>query len=78
MERFFVALSDRTRLRLLNLIGEDEVCVYFFVEVLEETSRKSPGILLIFVRLELSRREEKGSGCIIGLPPLSILTRSEF
>jgi ArsR family transcriptional regulator, arsenate/arsenite/antimonite-responsive transcriptional repressor len=31
---FFRALADRTRLRLLNLIGDREVCVCFFVEVL--------------------------------------------
>src|SRR2546430_17198377 len=35
MELFFLALADRTRLRLLSLIGEDEVCVCFFVEVLK-------------------------------------------
>lgn len=40
MERFFAALSDRTRLRILNLIGDDEVCVCFFVEVLEEGQPK--------------------------------------
>lgn len=40
MERFFVALSDRTRLRILNLMGDDEVCVCFFVEVLEEGQPK--------------------------------------
>jgi ArsR family transcriptional regulator len=34
MEQLFKALADRTRLRLLNLIGGDEVCVCFFVEVL--------------------------------------------
>ncbi|MBI4468915.1 MAG: metalloregulator ArsR/SmtB family transcription factor [Acidobacteria bacterium] len=34
MERLFRALADRTRLRLLNLISEGEVCVCFFVEVL--------------------------------------------
>jgi ArsR family transcriptional regulator len=28
------ALSDRTRLRLINLIGDDEVCVCFLVAVL--------------------------------------------
>ena len=39
-ERFFAALSDRTRLRLLNLMGEDEVCVCFFVEVLGEHQPK--------------------------------------
>lgn len=34
-ERFFAALADRTRLRLLNLIGEQEVCVCFLVEILD-------------------------------------------
>jgi ArsR family transcriptional regulator len=34
VELFFAALADRTRLRLINLMGEDEVCVCFFVEVL--------------------------------------------
>ena len=34
MERFFRALADRTRLRLLNLMSNGEVCVCFFVEVL--------------------------------------------
>lgn len=33
-EKFFLALSDRTRLRLLHLMGDDEVCVCFFTEVL--------------------------------------------
>src|SRR5918911_126992 len=31
---FFRALADYTRLRLLNLMGDDEVCVCYFVEVL--------------------------------------------
>ncbi|HEX8847032.1 MAG TPA: metalloregulator ArsR/SmtB family transcription factor [Pyrinomonadaceae bacterium] len=31
---FFRALADHTRLRLLNLMGETEVCVCFFVAVL--------------------------------------------
>jgi ArsR family transcriptional regulator len=34
-ELFFRALADRTRLRLLNIIGNDEVCVCFFVEILK-------------------------------------------
>ena len=34
IERFFQSLGDQTRLRLLNLIGEQEVCVCYFVEVL--------------------------------------------
>ncbi len=40
IERLFKALADRTRLRLLNLIGGDEVCVCFFVEVLGESQPK--------------------------------------
>jgi ArsR family transcriptional regulator len=35
IEKFFVALSDRNRLRLINLMGKDEVCVCFFVEILK-------------------------------------------
>jgi ArsR family transcriptional regulator len=34
MERFFRALADRTRLRLINMIADDDVCVCFFVEIL--------------------------------------------
>jgi ArsR family transcriptional regulator len=36
----FAALSDRTRLRLLNLIGEREVCVCYFVEILRQSQPK--------------------------------------
>ncbi|HVP63579.1 MAG TPA: metalloregulator ArsR/SmtB family transcription factor [candidate division Zixibacteria bacterium] len=35
MERVFQGLADRTRLRLLNLMRESEVCVCYFVEVLD-------------------------------------------
>ncbi len=34
MRRLFQALADRTRLRLLNLIADQEVCVCYLVEVL--------------------------------------------
>jgi ArsR family transcriptional regulator len=40
IEQFFSALADRTRLRLLNLMGDDEVCVCFFVEVLDMNQSK--------------------------------------
>jgi len=40
METFFMALADKTRLRLLNLMREDEICVCFFSEVLEESQPK--------------------------------------
>src|SRR5215218_9955260 len=40
METFFLALVDKTRLRLLNLMREDEVCVCYFTEVLGESQPK--------------------------------------
>lgn len=40
LESLFQALSDRTRLRLLNLMAGGEVCVCFFVEVLDEPQPK--------------------------------------
>ena len=35
MEVLFKALADRTRLRIINLVAQDEICVCFFVEVLQ-------------------------------------------
>jgi ArsR family transcriptional regulator len=35
MEQLFRALADRTRLRLLNLIRGQEVCVCFLIEILD-------------------------------------------
>jgi ArsR family transcriptional regulator len=40
MENLFLGLADRTRLRILNLIRDDEVCVWFFTEVLGESQPK--------------------------------------
>lgn len=39
-ELFFAALADRTRLRLINLMRDDEVCVCFFVEILATNQPK--------------------------------------
>ena len=40
MEMLFRALADRTRLRLLNLMEDNEVCVCYFVEVLKTPQPK--------------------------------------
>lgn len=40
MEKFFLALADKTRLRLLNLMREGEVNVNSFVEILNESQPK--------------------------------------
>lgn len=36
----FHALADRTRLRLVNLLAEGEICVCYFVEILGESQPK--------------------------------------
>jgi ArsR family transcriptional regulator len=40
MESLFLALGDKTRLRILNLIRGGEVSVWFFTEVLNESQPK--------------------------------------
>ena len=57
----FRALADRTRLRLLNLMGNDEVCVCFFVEVLKTNQPKISRHLAYLKRAGVvaSRREGK-------------------
>lgn len=40
MEKLFLALADKTRLRLLNLMGGGEICVNFLVEILGESQPK--------------------------------------
>lgn len=40
VERFFQAMGDNTRLRLLNLMGDREICVCYFVEILDQPQPK--------------------------------------
>ncbi|HEX6278750.1 MAG TPA: metalloregulator ArsR/SmtB family transcription factor [Pyrinomonadaceae bacterium] len=40
METMFQALADKTRLRLMNLMSDEEVCVCFFTEVLGDSQPK--------------------------------------
>jgi ArsR family transcriptional regulator len=40
MERFYLAFGDTTRLRLLNLMGDQELCVCYFVEILGQPQPK--------------------------------------
>ena len=39
-ELFFRALADATRLRIINLLGDEEVCVCFFVEIFKTSQPK--------------------------------------
>ena len=71
MELFFKALADRTRLRLLNLMGEDEICVCFFVEVLGTNQPKISRHLAYLRRAGVvaARREGKWMHYRIVSPP---------
>jgi ArsR family transcriptional regulator len=57
----FNALADRTRLRLLNLMSGGEVCVCYFVELLDEPQPKISRHLAYLRRVGLvaARREGK-------------------
>jgi ArsR family transcriptional regulator len=71
MEALFSALADRTRLRLLNLIRNDEVCVCFFVEVLKTNQPKISRHLAYLRRAGVvsARREGKWMHYRISEPP---------
>ncbi len=57
----FAALSDRTRLRLLNLMDGREVCVCYFVEILNQSQPKISRHLAYLRRAGIvsARREGK-------------------
>ena len=60
-ELFFSALADRTRLRLLNLLRDGEVCVCFFAGTLATNNPKISRHLAYLKRAGLvsSRRDGK-------------------
>lgn len=60
-ETFFSALADRTRLRLLNLMRSDEVCVCFFVEVLKTNQPKISRHLAYMRRAGIVEARRDGS-----------------
>jgi len=61
VELFFQALGDKTRLRLLNLMGEREICVCYLVEVLNQPQPKISRHLAYLRRAGIvdARREGK-------------------
>ncbi|MBS1794950.1 MAG: metalloregulator ArsR/SmtB family transcription factor [Acidobacteria bacterium] len=71
MELFFAALADRTRLRLLNLIGNEEICVCFLTEVIDTNQPKISRHLAYLKRAGLVsvRRDWKWSHYRIVKPP---------
>jgi ArsR family transcriptional regulator, arsenate/arsenite/antimonite-responsive transcriptional repressor len=61
LDEFFAALADRTRLRLLNLMRDGEVCVCFFAETLGTNNPKISRHLAYLKRAKLvtARRDGK-------------------
>jgi ArsR family transcriptional regulator len=71
-ERFFQALGDITRLRLLNLMGDQEICVCYLVEILAQGQPKISRHLAYLRRAGVveARREGKWMHYRI-VPPLN-------
>lgn len=69
----FAALSDRTRLRLLNLMDGREVCVCYFVEILGQSQPKISRHLAYLrrARIVTARRDGKWMHYKIAVPPSS-------
>ncbi len=67
----FAALADRTRLRLLNLLGGSEVCVCYLVEILGQSQAKVSRHLAYLRRAGIvaARREGKWIHYRIVPPP---------
>ncbi len=71
MECFFQALGDNTRLRLLNLMGDQEICVCYFVEILGQGQPKISRHLAYLRRAGIvaARRDGKWMHYRIVMPP---------
>ena len=71
VERFFQALGDQTRLRLLNLMGDQETCVCYFVEILGGPQPKISRHLAYLrgAGIVAARREGKWMHYRIVMPP---------
>ncbi len=60
LARLFAALSDRTRLRLLNLMNGREVCVCYFVEILGQSQPKISRLLAYLRRAGIANARREG------------------
>lgn len=71
LERFFQALGDNTRLRLLNLMGDQEICVCYFVEILDQPQPKISRHLAYLRKAGIvaARRDGKWMHYRVVMPP---------
>lgn len=78
-ELFFAALADRTRLRLLNLMRDGEVCVCFFAEALGTNNPKISRHLSYLKRASLVSGRRDGKWMHYSLhPPTEKSARGVF
>jgi ArsR family transcriptional regulator len=70
MDRLFRALADATRLRLLSLIADREICVCYFVEILRISQPKISRHLAYLRRAGIieARREGKWMHYRLAMP----------
>lgn len=61
LESLFCALADQTRIRLINLLGDDEVCVCFLVEVLNTNQPKISRHLAYLRRVGIVTARRQGT-----------------
>lgn len=77
LDRLFRALADGTRLRLLNLIAEREICVCYFVEILRASQPKISRHLAYLRRagIATARREGKWMHYRLAIPKDEVAAR---
>ena len=78
LEVLFNALADRTRLRLLNLMARQEICVCYFVEVLGAPQPKISRHLAYLRKAGIVAARREASGCIIDWRSQRIPTQPLF
>jgi len=71
LEQLFRALADRTRLRLINLMAGQEICVCYLVEVIDAPQPKISRHLAYLRRagIVLARRDGKWMHYKLAFPP---------
>jgi ArsR family transcriptional regulator, arsenate/arsenite/antimonite-responsive transcriptional repressor len=77
LDVLFRALADTTRLRLLNLIADREICVCYFVEILKMSQPKISRHLAYLRKAEIvaARREGKWMHYRLAIPKDEVAAR---
>jgi len=79
LEKLFQALGDRTRLRLVNLLAEGEICVCFFVDALDQPQPTISRHLAYLRRAGLVAAQRDGKWMSYSLtPPRDAAERKVF